>query len=66
MAMDQKTPAHERLRFLGIAAASLDEFFECQVASLKWKEAITQESGITHGTTRGRCSPQEQLKKVSR
>ena len=64
VAMDQRTPLHERLRFLGIAAASLDEFFECRVASLKWKEAVSQDASVKQGT-RGCPSLQERLKNIS-
>ncbi len=59
-AMDDDVPLLERLKFLCIASANLDEFFEIRVAGLKQQ----QEFGSTQ---RGpdNLSPSEQLQRIS-
>ena len=56
---DESVPLLERLRFLCIASAVLDEFFEIRVAGLKQQEAYG-------ATQRGpdNMSPSEQLRRV--
>ena len=60
LAKSDDVPLLERLRFLCIASANLDEFFEIRVAGLKQQQAL----GATH---RGpdNLSPTEQLRRVS-
>jgi polyphosphate kinase len=59
-AKDARLPVLERVKFLCISCANLDEFFEIRVASLK--ELI--EAGATQPAPDG-MSPSEQLKAVS-
>ena len=60
-ARDERNPLLERVRFLGIVADILDEFFEVRVAGI----LQVQESG---GTSTGpdRLTPEEQLAAISR
>lgn len=58
-AQDEDVPLLERLRFLTIASAILDEFFEIRVAGLKQQEAVG-------ASQRGpdNLSPSEQLRQI--
>ena len=58
-AKDARIPLLERVKFLCISCANLDEFFEIRVASLK----ELQEAGATQSGPDGR-SVQEQLKEI--
>jgi polyphosphate kinase len=60
-ASDQKVTLLERLRFLGILSASLDEFFMIRVAGLK-----QQLSGHVEETGPDAMTPAEQLQAISR
>jgi polyphosphate kinase len=59
-AADRTLPALERLRFLGIVASNLDEFFMVRVAGLKQQIASSVLDTASDGMT-----PQEQLRAVS-
>lgn len=56
LALDERTPLLERVRFLAIAAANLDEFFQKRVGGLKRQEA----AGVQHLSPDGR-TPTGQL-----
>src|ERR1700749_3956287 len=58
-AKDSRIPLLERVRFLCISCANLDEFFEIRVAGLK----ELQEAGAVHGGSDGLSVP-EQLKAI--
>ena len=60
LAKSDDVPLLERLRFLCIASANLDEFFEIRVAGLKQQQALG-------ATQRGpdNLSPTEQLRRIS-
>ena len=60
LARTDEVPLLERLRFLCIAGANLDEFFEIRVAGLKQQEALAS-------THRGpdNLSPSEQLRRIA-
>ena len=60
-ARDERNPLLERVRFLGIVAGILDEFFEVRVAGI----LQVQESGRT-STGPDRLTPEEQLAAISR
>ena len=60
-ALDEGNPLLERVRFLGIVASILDEFFEVRVAGL----LQVQESGRT-STGPDRLTPEEQLGAIAR
>ncbi len=59
-AMDETTPLLERLRFLFISSANLDEFFEIRVSGLK--EQVTYGSNQSGADN---LSPQDALKRIS-
>jgi polyphosphate kinase len=59
-ALDQRTPLLERLKFLAIFSANLDEFFMVRVAALKQQV----EAGVTKLTFDGR-TPEQQLREIS-
>ncbi|QIQ22096.1 polyphosphate kinase 1 [Zophobihabitans entericus] len=48
---DQSTPLIERIRFLGIYANNLDEFYKVQFADLKRTVLINQEQGNSSGSS---------------
>lgn len=56
LAIDERTPLLERLRFLAITASNLDEFFQKRVGGLKRQEA----AGVSKLSPDGR-TPSEQL-----
>ncbi len=56
LAMDERTPLLERVRFVAIAANNLDEFTEKRIGGLKRQEA----AGVTKLTSDGR-TPSQQL-----
>ncbi|MGI9168028.1 MAG: polyphosphate kinase 1 [Pyrinomonadaceae bacterium] len=60
-ALDQRHPLLERLKFLAIFSANLDEFFMVRVSGLQ--EAL--EAGFTEGSPDG-MTPSEQLKEISK
>ncbi len=60
-AFDQRHPLLERLKFLAIFSANLDEFFMVRVSGLQ--EAL--EAGFTEGSPDG-MTPSEQLKEISK
>jgi polyphosphate kinase len=60
-ACDESTPLLERLKFLGITASNLDEFFMVRVGGLR----VLVEQGITTPDPAG-LSPAEQLAAISR
>lgn len=55
-AMDERTPLLERLKFMGIFSANLDEFFMVRIAAIEQQI----EAKVSHRTPDGR-TPQEQL-----
>src|SRR5690606_9151894 len=59
-ALDPQTPLLERLRFLTIASAILDEFFEIRVAGLHQQVAYGVEQTGPDG-----LAPKEQLRRIS-
>ena len=60
-AKDKQNPLFERLKFLGITAANLDEFFSIRVATLK--EMVG--AGLKRTDISG-MAPEEQLKEINR
>ena len=60
-ALDESNPLLERVRFLGIVASILDEFFEVRVAGL----LQVRDSGVA-GTGPDRLTPDEQLVTIAR
>lgn len=60
-ALDARNPLLERLRFIAITAANLDEFFRKRVGGLKRQKA----AGIAHLTLPG-LPPDQQLQLISR
>jgi polyphosphate kinase len=60
MAEDSKTPLRERLRFLSIVSANLDEFFMVRVAGLRKAAREQSEEQCEDGMTRG-----EQLEQIA-
>ncbi len=56
LALDERTPLLERVRFVAITASNLDEFIQKRVGGLKRQEA----AGVTALTADGR-TPREQL-----
>ncbi len=60
-ALDERTPLLERLKFLAIFSANLDEFFMVRVAALKQQV----EAGVTKLTPDGR-TPEQQLTDISK
>jgi polyphosphate kinase len=59
-AQDRTVPLLERLKFLAIFAANLDEFYMVRVGGLQQK--VT--AGIAHGSGADRVSPRVQLEKI--
>ena len=59
-ALDPRTPLLERLKFLGIFASNLDEFFQIRVAGLKDQLA----AGYAERSPDGR-TPEEQLREIA-
>ena len=59
-ALDERTPLLERLKFMAIFSANLDEFFMVRVAGLKQQV----EAGVTKLTSDGR-TPAQQLADIS-
>ncbi|MGK7937768.1 MAG: polyphosphate kinase 1 [Xenococcaceae cyanobacterium] len=59
-ALDERTPLLERLKFMAIFSANLDEFFMVRVAGLKQQV----EAGVTKLTADGR-TPEQQLKDIN-
>ena len=59
-ALDERTPLLERLKFMAIFSANLDEFFMVRVAGLKQQVA----AGVTQLTADGR-TPAQQLKDIN-
>ena len=59
-ALDERTPLLERLKFMAIFSANLDEFFMVRVAGLKQQVA----AGVTNLTADGR-TPAQQLKDIN-
>ena len=59
-ALDERTPLLERLKFMAIFSANLDEFFMVRVAGLKQQV----EAGVTNLTADGR-TPAQQLKDIN-
>jgi polyphosphate kinase len=60
-AQDPKVPLLERLKFLAIFAANLDEFFMVRVGGLQQKV----QAGIPRGSGADRMPPAEQLDRIS-
>jgi polyphosphate kinase len=60
-ALDPRTPLLERVKFLGIVASNLDEFFQVRVAGLR-EQVRTQQSDVAAD----RLSPMEQLNEIRR
>src|SRR3954470_4895187 len=60
-AQDPRVPWLERLKFLAIFSANLDEFFMVRVGGLQQKVA----AGIARGSGADRIPPKEQLEKIS-
>lgn len=61
-AQDPTNPLLERLKFIAIFSANLDEFFMVRVANLKQKVA----TGITTGSGGDRLLPRQQLDQISK
>lgn len=61
-AQDPEVPLLERLKFLAIYSANLDEFFMVRVASLKQKVA----SGITSSSGGDRLLPKDQVDRIAK
>ncbi len=59
-AVDRRTPLLERVKFLGIFASNLDEFFQVRVAGLKRQVAV----GYTERTADG-MTAEEQLRQIA-
>jgi len=59
-ARDESAPLLERLRFLCISSANLDEFFQIRVAGLKHRAALESASGGESDIT-----PEQYLQKIS-
>ncbi len=59
-AQDPRTPLLERLKFLGIFASNLDEFFQVRVAGLRKQVAARYHEATSDGLT-----PEEQLAAIS-
>jgi polyphosphate kinase len=59
-AIDQRTPLLERLKFLSIFSANLDEFFQVRVAGLKQQLSV----GMIERTADG-MTPETQLVAIS-
>ncbi|MGH7532616.1 MAG: polyphosphate kinase 1 [Gemmatimonadales bacterium] len=60
-ALDDRTPLLERLKFLGILAGNLDEFFQVRVSGLKQQLA----AGVVERPADG-MTPDDQLKAIGR
>jgi polyphosphate kinase len=60
-ALDPGVPLLERIKFLGIFAANLDEFFMVRVGGLQQKV----EAGVAVGSGADRMAPREQLASIS-
>ncbi len=60
-ALDARVPLLERLKFLAIFAANLDEFFMVRVGGLQQKV----QAGIAVGSGADKMPPQEQLDRIS-
>src|SRR5438552_12380451 len=60
-ALDPAVPLLERLKFLAIFGANLDEFFMVRVGGLQQKA----DAGIAVGSGADRMPPREQLDKIS-
>src|SRR2546422_8339725 len=60
-ALDAKVPLLERLKFLAIFAANLDEFYMVRVGGLQQKVS----AGISVGSGADRMRPQDQLERIS-
>src|ERR1700719_3866517 len=60
-ALDVSVPLLERIKFLAIFAANLDEFFMVRVGGLQQKGA----AGINVGSGADRMAPREQLAAIS-
>ncbi|MFL5330053.1 MAG: polyphosphate kinase 1 [Gemmataceae bacterium] len=60
-ALDPTVPFLERMKFLAIFSANLDEFFMVRVGGLQQKVA----AGINRGSGADRIPPREQLEKIS-
>jgi polyphosphate kinase len=60
-ALDPTVPLLERMKFLAIFSANLDEFFMVRVGGLQQKVA----AGINRGSGADRIPPREQLEKIS-
>ncbi|MFI5234324.1 MAG: polyphosphate kinase 1 [Gemmatimonadales bacterium] len=60
-ALDPRTPLLERLKFLGIFASNLDEFFQVRVSGLKQQVA----AGVMERTADG-MTPEDQLRAIGR
>jgi len=59
LAMDDETPLLERVKFIGIVASNLDEFFQKRVGGLKRQ----LQAGVVHPSVDGK-TPSEQLRAI--